>query len=61
MSIKKLLGLEGEEIFDRDIIAKIKEAKKKGEEFVEFLKKDGSKVQIKLTSILFDHVTRLGE
>ena len=61
MSLKKLLDLEGEDITEDEILAKIKDAQKNNTDTIEITKKDGSKVTIRIPRIVFEHVTRLGE
>jgi len=53
MSLKSLLGLENTSLTDTQIMAKIQEAKDKGQEEVEFMTKDGKKVIVKIPHVDF--------
>lgn len=60
MSLKNLLGLTDISISDCEIMAKIAEAKHKGQSEVEFIKIDGSRIRIGLPSPGFDPSMDIG-
>lgn len=59
MSLKRLLGLEETGISDAEIAAKLIDAQKKNLDEVDFIKADGSTIQVKLpkNALISDFLT----
>ncbi len=60
MSMKKVLGLENENITEEELVARIREAEANHVSF-EFTKKDGSKIKIDFPHVDPSHIPYVGE